>query len=617
MAGNNSIQILRGNNVKTNSTIKNQILLDGQPLYDRSTGYLFVGEGNTIANTTAVNAHYANSAGTASSAIIANTRRILYFNGNGTNVGWNGSSSDTIYVPTSVGSSGQVWGVRSNGTVGWVAQTEIPGTIDHANTANTANYANSAGNSNSANYANTADTANTANKVSNSLHFNGAYANGIAYNVAWNGTAPNTIYVPTAIGNSGQVWGMKNSTHAGWIDQEEVPGTVENANYANSAGNANYASNSNYANYAGVAYNVSAGNAIALGNGATASSDYATALGHSATASSTSATALGNGATASCAYATAIGDGATASSSATPTLGNGVIALGDGAVANGIGATAIGSGATANTGEAVLEQGATAIGWCASASNDYATALGNGAKASGFGATALGNNATASGGSAAALGSGATASTGATAIGSGATANGWNATAIGDSATASGYQATALGYGARALEDNVIVLGDSNIAALYCQVDTISIPSDSRVKEDIALANTAQCLVDVNRLPVSRFKYKDFTGTHIDVHRTGFMADDVEKVFPKSVHIADRTFPVLDEEGNKVYEQKVDEKGNPVLDEEGNPVMKEKTFVLEDVKSIAMEMAIPTLWGAVQELTKRVESLEAELSLRQ
>ena len=51
MAGNNSIQILRGNNVKTNATIKNQTLLDGQPLYDRSTGYLFVGEGNTIANT--------------------------------------------------------------------------------------------------------------------------------------------------------------------------------------------------------------------------------------------------------------------------------------------------------------------------------------------------------------------------------------------------------------------------------------------------------------------------------------------------------------------------------------------------------------------------------------
>ena len=163
---------------------------------------------------------------------------------------------------------------------------------------------------------------------------------------------------------------------------------------------------------------------------------------------------------------------------------------------------------------------------------------------------------------------------------------------------------------------------------------TISALSDSRVKEDVTLANTTQCLVDVNRLPVSRFKYKDFTGNHLDVHRTGFMADDVEKVFPKSVAVADETFPVLDEEGNKVYEQEVDEKGNPVYEQavdesgvalfnedgsikydESKPVMKEKTFVMEDVKSIAMEMAIPTLWGAVQELTKRVESLEAELSL--
>ena len=285
MAGNNSIQILRGNNVKTNTTIKNQTLLDGQPLYDRSTGYLFVGEGNTIANTTAVNAHYANSAGTASSATVANTRNKLYFNGNGSNVSWNGSSVDTIYVPTSVGSSGQVWGVRSNGTVGWVAQTEVPGTIDHANTA---------------------DVANTANKLSNSLRFNGAYANGIAYNVAWNGTAPDTIYVPTAIGNSGQVWGMKNSTHAGWIDQEEIPGTVENANYANYAGTANNANFSNSANIAnsvesnlnirvmGSNYTYDGGVAVNIHNRNLVASSYLTHRGAIPYASTNGTTATGS-----------------------------------------------------------------------------------------------------------------------------------------------------------------------------------------------------------------------------------------------------------------------------------------------------------------------------------
>ena len=222
MAGNNSIQILRGNNVKTNTTIKNQILLDGQPLYDRVSGLLFVGNGNTIANTGAVNAQWASIA---SSATVANTRNRLYFNGNGTNVGWNGSSSDTIYVPTSVGSSGQVWGMRSNGTVGWVAQTEIPGTIDHANTANTAN------------------TANYAEELVNNLYLSGTYSNGVTHNIAWDGSYSRTIYVPVAAGNSGQVWGMKSSAQAGWIDQEEIPSTIANANYAN---------------YAGVAYNVQA-----------------------------------------------------------------------------------------------------------------------------------------------------------------------------------------------------------------------------------------------------------------------------------------------------------------------------------------------------------------------
>lgn len=195
MAGNNSIQILRGNNVKTNSSINGSTLLDGQPLYDRATGYLFVGEGNTIANTTAVNAHYANSAGTASSATIANTRQKLYFNGNGTNVSWNGSSVDTIYVPTSVGSSGQVWGMRSNGTVGWIAQTEIPGTIDHANTANVAyevSGSNVAGTVSNANYSN---YANTAYRVSGS-NVSGSVANANYANVA--GKVENNLNIRVA-----------------------------------------------------------------------------------------------------------------------------------------------------------------------------------------------------------------------------------------------------------------------------------------------------------------------------------------------------------------------------------------------------------------------------------
>ena len=200
MAGNNSIQILRGNNVKTNTTIKDQILLDGQPLYDRSTGYLFVGGGNTIANTTAVNAHYANSAGTASSATIANTRQKLYFNGNGTNVSWNGSSVDTIYVPTSVGSLGQVWGITSSGTVGWVAQTEIPGTIEHANTAGQANALGSPTYGNLISYTATSDS-NVDLNISTSGNISTTSTNiNLSANTNININATNTVDI---FGNSG------------------------------------------------------------------------------------------------------------------------------------------------------------------------------------------------------------------------------------------------------------------------------------------------------------------------------------------------------------------------------------------------------------------------------
>lgn len=165
MPGNNSIQILRGSNVKSSSA-SSEVLLAGQPLYDLSTGYLYIGDGEAnIRTIQAINARYANSAGSAGSATSATTAsklsRNIYFNGNGTNVSWNGSANEVVYAPTTLGSAGKVWGIASNGRAAWIAQTEIPDTIDHANTADVAysvsginvtgtvanaNYANFAGN---------------------------------------------------------------------------------------------------------------------------------------------------------------------------------------------------------------------------------------------------------------------------------------------------------------------------------------------------------------------------------------------------------------------------------------------------------------------------------------
>jgi len=146
-----------------------------------------------------------------------------------------------------------------------------------------------------------------------------------------------------------------------------------------------------------------------------------------------------------------------------------------------------------------------------------------------------------------------------------------------------------IGNGAQGNGSNTIQLGNNQINAIYCQQTSITYGSDIRLKEDVQPANLDMCVEAVKNLPVNRYKYKDFTGAHNDKHVTGFLADDVEKVFPKAVSKLDRYFPVLDENG-KV----------------------EKEIFLEDVKHITMTEATPTLWGAMQKLIERVEILEAK-----
>jgi len=177
-----------------------------------------------------------------------------------------------------------------------------------------------------------------------------------------------------------------------------------------------------------------------------------------------------------------------------------------------------------------------------------------------------------------------------------------------------------IGYGASGYADNTITLGNNSILSsggLRCKSTTISTLSDTRVKEDIEPANLEMCLDAVKRLPVTRYKYKDFMGDYVDVHMTGFLADDVEKVFPKSVSTHDEYFPVLDENGEKTYEDI--EEVITERDEDGKDVERvkvrqvEKKFLMEDVKLLTMTEAIPTLWGAVQCLLQKVENLESEI----
>jgi hypothetical protein len=165
---------------------------------------------------------------------------------------------------------------------------------------------------------------------------------------------------------------------------------------------------------------------------------------------------------------------------------------------------------------------------------------------------------------------------------------------------------------------NTVQIGNGAITSLAVyrgngQSSAWNTTSDPRIKEEITLANLDMCLESVKKLPVSRYVFKDFVGKGKDKHVVGFLADDVEKVFPKVITTFDSHYPILDENGNQIYEtietEEINKEGKTIKNTKKVP----KTFLLENVKSIDMTIATPTLWGAVQCLNHKVEELESEV----
>jgi hypothetical protein len=168
-----------------------------------------------------------------------------------------------------------------------------------------------------------------------------------------------------------------------------------------------------------------------------------------------------------------------------------------------------------------------------------------------------------------------------------------------------------IGYGASGRGTDTCVIG-SKAMTYYMYASAWTNASDIRIKEDFGEVNLDRCIEIVKTLPVRRYKYKDFYGNKHDKHVTGFIADDVEKIFPKSVTKVTQSFPLLDENGEEQYET-VDGKRT------------RKEFEIKDVKELTPSEILPTLWGAVQclvqqneekdvliqNLIKRVEILES------
>jgi hypothetical protein len=217
------------------------------------------------------------------------------------------------------------------------------------------------------------------------------------------------------------------------------------------------------------------------------------------------------------------------------------------------------------------------------------------------------------------------------------------------------------------LQVNTDSAGKPGVGGLWTVV------SDERIKKDIVNADLTLCYENIKAIPLKYFGWADGVYSEEQVkdrHNLGWIAQDVQKVFPKAVGVTpftkaekvpngveeyeeqdfileqvikkNVTFDIVNGKAKKVVtteivEEKkllydvidiVDDKGKPVLGEKGEqekhqvPKMvkksrdKVKQEVIEDCLDLNSGQLIATLYGAVQHLMIKVEDLEKKLKVK-
>ena len=149
--------------------------------------------------------------------------------------------------------------------------------------------------------------------------------------------------------------------------------------------------------------------------------------------------------------------------------------------------------------------------------------------------------------------------------------------------------------------------------------NTWTIASDARLKTNIVDADKNRCYEIVKEVPLKRYTWKNEVYSQDQVRdrsKLGWIAQDVEAVFPKAVGTNRFAY-------NQVFEDvvtpEVDPDGNPVLDENGNPKTKtEKRLVSEDViedcKDLNSDQIYAVMYGTIQKLIEKIEMLESKVA---
>ena len=175
---------------------------------------------------------------------------------------------------------------------------------------------------------------------------------------------------------------------------------------------------------------------------------------------------------------------------------------------------------------------------------------------------------------------------------------------------------TGLGIGTIASPANQLQLSTDSAGKPSTALWTIV--SDERIKEDIELADLDLCYEAVKAIPLKRYKWRDdiYTAEQVtDRRKLGWIAQDVEIVFPKAVGTHEFKY-------NQVFEETIIPAVEEELDADGNvitPAQPERVGqgdlisedVIEDCRDLNSDQLYAAMYGAVQKLIAKVETLEA------
>ena len=148
-----------------------------------------------------------------------------------------------------------------------------------------------------------------------------------------------------------------------------------------------------------------------------------------------------------------------------------------------------------------------------------------------------------------------------------------------------------------------------------------TIVSDERIKEDIELADLDLCYEAIKAIPLKRYKWRDdiYTAEQVtDRRKLGWIAQDVEAIFPKAVGTHEFKYnQVFEETIIPAVEEELDADGNvitpaqPERIEQGDLISED---VIEDCRDLNSDQLYAAMYGAIQKLMAKVEALEIEVA---